>query len=155
MPDKIKQPKNVNICDGNFKATLAWHSGFADGRNADFSTAQKFIDSECIRLMSRYTPMRTGLLAKSPILGTKIGSGHIVYASPYARYQYYGVLMVSSVNGSAWARSGESKVLTNKPLQYDKTKHPQAQRLWFETMKTNHGKAILRGAAAVAGGKVK
>ncbi len=36
---------------------------------------------------------------------------------------------------------------------YSKARHPQAQRLWFETMKKKHGEAILRGAAAIAGGK--
>ena len=74
---------------------------------------QKFIDSECIRLMKPYTPMLSGVLIKSATLGSTIGSGEIVQIAPYARYQYYGKLMVSSITGSAWATKGESKVLTD------------------------------------------
>lgn len=91
-----------------------------------------------------------GILMKVAVLGTKIGSGRIYYNSPYARYQYYGKLMVSSVTGSAYAKSGESKVLTDKDLKYNTSRHPLAQRLWFEAMKSDKKEQILRGAAAVA-----
>ena len=56
--------------------------------------AQKYIDRQCIELMEKYTPFRTGALVQSVVRGTKIGSGHIVYNSPYARYQYLGLYMV-------------------------------------------------------------
>ena len=58
--------------------------------------------------------------------------------------------MISSVTGSSFARKGESKVLTNKDLVYNKSKHPKAQRLWFEAMKADKKEQILRGAAAIA-----
>ena len=51
---------------------------------------QAFVDSECIRLMTPYTPMKIGNLCQSVKRGTEIGSGTLVYASPYARYLYYG-----------------------------------------------------------------
>lgn len=122
------------------------------------SKAQKFIDSECIDLMKPYTPFRTGMLEHSARLGTVIGSGHIVYTSPYARYQYYGVVYGPNIpiyeNGILVGfRSPKQKHKTNRMLTYSKARHPQAQRLWFETMKKKHGEAILRGAAAIAGGK--
>ena len=60
----------------------------------DYGKVQKFIDSECIRLMTPYTPMLNGQLFKSATLGTKIGSGIIRQNAPYARYQYYGKLIV-------------------------------------------------------------
>lgn len=134
---------------------LEWNDNFANDKAAMFAKVQQFIDSECIRLMGKYTPARNLILAKAATLGTKIGSGHIVYAVPYARYQYYGKVMVSSVTGSAYAKHGESKVLTSKNLSYSKARHPLAQAMWFETMKAKHGGAILRGAAAIAGGKTK
>jgi hypothetical protein len=112
---------------------------------------QQFIDQEVIRLMAPYTPMLTGALEKSATLGTKIGSGEIQQNAPYARYQYYGKLMVSSLTGSAYATHGESKVLTDKDLQYNKSKHPQAGPFWFERMKTDHKEDILEGARKVAG----
>ena len=113
---------------------------------------QCFIDSEVIRLMSPYTPMLNGYLEKSVTDGTVIGSGEIIQNAPYARYQYYGMLMVSSVTGSAWARHGESKVLTSTPLQYNTSKHPRAGKMWFERMKAEHKKVILKGAAKISGG---
>lgn len=122
------------------------------------SKAQKFIDRECIQQMKPYTPFRTGMLEHSATVGTVIGSGRIVYNSPYARYQYYGVVYGPNIpiyeNGILVGfRSPKQKHKTNRMLTYSKAKHPQAQRLWFETMKKKHGEAILRGAAAIAGGK--
>lgn len=135
----INQPFNTPL--------LIWSSGFAARRSQLFSDTQKFIDSECIRYLAPYTPMRNGFLVRAATIGTKIGSGLIRYSSPYARYQYYGKLMVSSVTGSAYARRGESKELTGIDLKYDKTRHPNAQRLWFEAMKADKKKIILRDAA--------
>ena len=152
---KINQPKNAEIKAQKVKVNLVWKRTFGRETTERFSDAQKFVDSECIRLMVPYTPMRNGILMKNAVLGTKIGSGHIYYTSPYARFQYYGKVMVSSVTGSPWARQGESKVLTNKDLAYSKARHPQAQRMWFEAMKADKKQQILRGAAAIAGGKAK
>ena len=118
-----------------------------------FGPVQKFIDQECIRLMAPYTPFRAGILEKSATLGTKIGSGEINQIAPYARYQYYGKLMVSSLTGSAWARQGEKKILTDVDLQYDTSRHPLAGKLWFERMKADKKDQILEGARKVAGAK--
>lgn len=150
----IKKPNDVKINNGSFDAKLIWSKDFGKQRNGGFQAAQKFIDSECIRLMSSYTPKQNGILVKSATLGTKIGSGKIEQVAPYARYQYYGMLMVSSVTGSAWAKHGESKVLTDKPLNYH-GKNPKGGKMWFERMKADHKDAILRGAARISGGKVK
>lgn len=155
MPDKIRQPKNAGIKAQKAAVNLVWKQTFSDDVNNRFSSAQKFVDSECIRLMVPYTPMRNGIMMKSPVLGTKIGSGNIVYQSPYARFQYYGKVMVSRISGSPWARRGESKALTDKDLNYSKTRHPKAQRMWFEVMKADKGEAILRGVAKITGGKPK
>lgn len=108
--------------------------------------AQSFIDSECIRLMVPYTPMLNGQLMQSATRGTVIGSGVIKYNSPYARYQYYGKLMVSSVTGSSYARRGESKIITNKDLHYNNSRHPRAGKMWFERMKADRKEQILKGA---------
>lgn len=134
-------------------ARLIW----AANPSKKIDKAQKFVDSECLRLMKPYTPFRTGAMEKSATLGTKIGSGKIVYNSPYARYQYYGLIYVCVIsieeNGvNVGFRSPSKKTMTTRHLKYDKSRHPQAQRLWFEVMKKKHGQAILRGAAAATGG---
>ena len=108
--------------------------------------AQQFVDRECIELMFPYTPMLSGQMMQSATRGTVIGSGKIKYNSPYARYQYYGKLMVSSITGSSYARKGESKVLTSKDLHYNKSRHPRAGKLWFERMKADRKEQILKGA---------
>ncbi len=135
--------------------TFEWAPGFRGGMRERFSQAQRYVDQACIRHMDKYTPMLTGTLVRSATLGTKIGSGRIEYASPYARYQYYGKLMVSSVTGSPYAKSGEKKVLTSTDLQYNTASHPLAGPFWFERMKADHGDAIKRGAAKIAGGTAK
>ena len=144
---KIKQPADTDI--------LKWDKSFGAERTAQFIKAQKFVDSECIRLMAPYTPTLNTFMRKSATDGTKIGSGKIEYTSPYARYQYYGKLMVSSVTGSAYARQGESKVLTETDLVYNHSKAPLAGKLWFERMKAGKKEQILRGAAAITGGSPK
>lgn len=116
-----------------------------------YGRTQKFIDQEVIRLMAPYTPMLTGALEKSATSGTRIGSGEIHQNVPYARYQYYGKLMVSSITGSAWASRGESKILTDKDLVHNKSQHPQAGPFWFERMKTDRKEQILREAQRLAG----
>ncbi len=112
---------------------------------------QKFIDSECIRYMKPYTPFLSGTLERSATLGTRIGYGVIKQTTPYARYQYYGKLMVSSLTGSAWSR-GESKVLTDRDLQHSTSRHPLAGPYWFERMKEAKKQTILRGAQRIANG---
>ena len=134
---------------------ITWDKSFADRYSERFDKAQKFIDAECIRHMVKYTPTRSTDLRKSATRGSKIGSGKIQYLASYARYQYYGKLMVSSVTGSAYARQGEKKVLTNKDLVYTDTVEKLAGKLWFERMKADKKKQILRGAAAIMGGKAK
>ena len=150
MTQNIPQPRDETIGDYKASVRLAWNKSFGRDKSKMFDSVQAFIDSECIRLMVKYTPARDNILYKSPALGTKLGSGLIYYQSPYARYQYYGKLMVSSVTGSAWARHGESKVMTSVDLTYSTVRHPQARSRWFEIMKTNHKEQILRGAAAFA-----
>lgn len=157
MPDPIRQPRNkrvsIKIKQMKAEADLAWKQTFGKEQKARFDNVQKFVDSECIRLMAKYTPARNNILYKSATIGAKIGSGHIYYQSPYARFQYYGKVMVSSVTGSPYARHGEKKVLTDRDLVYSTARHPQAQAKWFEMTKQRHKKQILRGVAAITGGK--
>jgi len=117
----------------------------------DMGPVQKFIDSECIRLMAPYTPYRNGMLEESATLGTKIGSGEINQISPYARFQYYGKVMVSPITGSPWAAKGEKKILTDRDLQYGTSKHPLAGKMWFDRMVADHKDDILDGTRKVAG----
>ena len=118
----------------------------------DGGRTQMYIDSEVLRLMKPYTPILSGALIRSATISTVIGSGDIKQNAPYARYQYHGKLMVSRITGSAYARMGESKVLTDKNLKYRKI-NPNAGPFWFERMKSDYKRSILNGAKKVSGAK--
>lgn len=128
---------------------------------------QKVIDSECIRLMKPYTPNLNGVLIDSATRNTVIGSGKIVQSTPYARYQYYGNLMVDPITlkgsfydpktGRHWSRPGVSKIMDpqERTLVNNKVKSPLAGSHWFERMAKDHTQDIGKAAAAVAGGEFK
>lgn len=152
MVHNIKQPSDFYKAVKNGTLAFEWDKHFGKNRSIKLDTAQKYIDSECIEKMVPYTPMLNGVLFKSPVLGTKIGTGEINQIAPYARCQYYGKLMVSSVTGSSYARKGEKKILTSTPLKYNTFRNALAGKMWFERMKADHKEAILRGACLKAGG---
>lgn len=106
---------------------------------------QKFVDSECIRQMSPYTPDLGGMMEKSVVTGTVIGSGLVSYNSPYARFQYYGKVMIDPNTGSTWAPLYGKKITTERELEYNKSRHPLAGKKWFERMKADKTESILRG----------
>lgn len=66
---------------------------------------------------------------------TRVDGSEIIYPGPYARYLYYGKLMIDPETGSAWARKGATKVLTDKNLVFTKSRHSMAQSHWFEVSK--------------------
>ena len=113
---------------------------------------QKYIDSEVLRLDAPFMPFQSGQLIQSGIHGTDVGSGIVRYNAPYARYLYYGKVMVAP-NGSAWAKKGERKRVTGKDIRYHGA--PMRGSYSFERMKTAHQRNILQGAARVAGGRCK
>lgn len=129
-----------------------------------YGKVQKFIDNEITKKMVPYTPMLSSTLFKSATPSPKIGSGLIIQKTPYARYQYYGKLMVDPITQKGafyspgygfWSRPNVKKELTNKDLVHNKSKHPMAGPFWFERAKADHKEEILRGAMKIAGAKWK
>lgn len=120
---------------------------------------QQFIDSEVIRQCEPYVPFDEGVLTASAWNATDVGSGLVTYATPYAHYQYMGVVYGPSfkvnVGGEEVWRSpaGVSKNPTNRALTYNKEVHPQAGSRWFDRMAADHTDDILDGARKVAGAK--
>ncbi len=153
MSHKINQPIDFKSEQYKIDCELAWSKTFGKDRTQQFNDAQSFVDRSCIQFMSKYTPALNNVLYRSAALGTEIGSGHIYYLNPYARYQYYGKLMVSSITGSAYASAGESKVLTDVDLKHSTMRgHPLAGPFWFERMLADRKDEILKGAAKITGG---
>nr|DAQ61755.1 MAG TPA: Minor capsid protein [Caudoviricetes sp.] len=92
---------------------------------------------------SPYTPALTGSLNQR----TRVVGNSVVYPGPYARYLYYGKLMVDPDTGSPWAQPGTVKVLTDRDLVFTQSVHPQAQAHWFEASKAQNLDKWLRVTA--------
>lgn len=91
---------------------------------------------------SPYVPMLTGSLDSR----TRVDGAEVLYPGPYARYLYYGKLMVDSATGSSYAKKGTTKVLTDKNLVFNKAMHAQAQSHWFEASKAENSEKWIRVA---------
>lgn len=114
---------------------LKWDKGQEKQHREKLKAAQDYVDSECLRLMTPYVPVglpeykNSGTLRDS---GKILYPGKIVYTAKKARHDYY-----------------------NRKVNHRHGGNPNATPLWFETTKKKHGKAILRGAAALIGSKTK
>lgn len=93
---------------------------------------QKFIDSEVLRHVDKYVPMRSGFLKNCAKLASVIGSGIIRYTAPYAKSNYY--------SNRGFGTQGTAQ-------------NGLRGRLWFERMKAVFRDIILEGAARMAGGR--
>lgn len=84
--------------------------------NNGVEAAQKRLDSQVLKDSNYYCPLDSSMLQKSAITHTVIGSGLIVWRTPYAREQYY-----------------------NKPNK-SHDKNPNASCKWFELAKAKQVK---------------
>lgn len=85
-----------------------------------------FTASEWSRYFAKYTPMQQGILRSN----IDIEPWKVIYKSPYAHYQWTGILYVSLTTGSSWARLNEIKIPTNKHLNYSAEQNPLATDHW-------------------------
>ena len=102
-----------------------------------------FMAQTAARLMAPFVPMDSGLLSQNYTTSANTEYGQVHYKSVYAHYQYYGELMVAP-NGSAWAKKGEPKHYTGKPLKYSKQLHPLATSRWDIAMMTAKRSQFLK-----------
>lgn len=108
---------------------LTFDPDFKKRSESNFGNAQKFVDSEVLRLNEPYMPKRSGDMIRSGTRGTVIGSGVVEYIAPYARDQYYnnkgkGTDGLNASNGAKGLRGA----------------------FFFERMKADHGDEIEKGA---------
>lgn len=93
----------------------------------DGGRVQQYIDSECLRLCAPKVPKDNNLLIRSGNANTKIGSGEVIYDTPYARRWYYMPANFQDGSGSGMGAVGRGNY-------------------WFERMKQEHREDILKGA---------
>lgn len=98
---------------------------------------QLYVTNMVNRRLSRYMPFRSGALATK--LKYVASPTEIVVVAPYARYQYYGKVMVNAATGKGPALipdvgyrfpKGSNLMVTDRDLEYDRTKNPEAGPFW-------------------------
>lgn len=77
---------------------------------------------------------------------TMVEGNTVIYPGPYARFLYYGKVMIDPNTGSTFAPKGGYKVEDDRNLVFNTTVHPQAQAFWFEASKAVNEEKWLRVA---------
>ncbi len=77
---------------------------------------------------------------------TRVDGSAVIYPGPYARFLYYGKVMVDPNTGSTYAPKGGTKIVTDRNLVFNQTVHPQAQAHWCEASKAQNLDKWLRVA---------
>ena len=117
--------------EGRFRLELDAYETILGRRSLnEGDKAQQYVDSTVLRLCAPMVPFDSGELMWSGIRETRIGSGEVVYQTPYARRWYY------------------------EPANFFGA--PTRGNYWFERMKNNGGaQTIMRGLAEITGGKTR
>lgn len=119
---------------------------------------QTVVDEAVLRYCTPKVPFDTGYLIRSAIQASAVGQGLIVYATPYARYLYYGEIYGPNIpifeggELAGWrSPKGKKKHPTGRKLTYQGA--PERGAFWFERMLPEHRDDIVQEAAAAAGGR--
>ena len=113
-------------------------------------SVQMAVAEEVLRLSDALVPFDSGILKQSAMI--EDGGQVVSWNTPYARYQYYGMLMVDpkykkgamfSKYYGFWSRPGVVKELTDTSLQYQ----GQGTSHWVEVAMQNGGMEQVLEAA--------
>ena len=131
--------------------TFAMHFGgmesIKDKLAESCTRAESIVGQQVIKDTAPFVPALTGSLT----IRTRLDGNKIIYPGPYARFLYYGKVMVDPQTGSTFAPKGGTKVLTNRDLVFSKAMHPQAQSHWFEASKAQNLDKWIRIAEKAVG----
>lgn len=108
--------------------------------NAATEKANHLLAQQVRKDTEPFVPALTGSLAgRATVKGSTIQ-----YPGPYARFLYYGKVMIDPETGSPYALKGATKTVTNKDLVFNKSMHQDAQAFWFEASKAVNLEKWLR-----------
>lgn len=143
----------VNLTSDDILAAYGMEPGGRIQRTID----QKVIDY-CIE--GGYVPASPDrTLEFSAQLSTEIGSGQVIWNTPYAHYQYMGIVYGPNIPRIdpdtgillGWfSPPGRPKHPTDRELKYDTSYNDRAGPYWFERMKADRLNDILDEARRVA-----
>lgn len=108
---------------------------------------QRFHTANVRRRIQRYMPYRSEATIKLMIVQSPAEEPFIHVDVPYARMLYYGKVMVDPVTHAAgfltangWrSRKGVPKVVSDRDIQYDKTKNERAGPFWDRALVAEEG----------------
>lgn len=111
---------------------------------------QRFHTANARRRIQRYMPYRSGAMIKLMIVHSPAAEPFIHVDAPQARTLYYGKVMVDPKTRAAgfltpngWrSRKGVPKVVSDREIEYDKTKNPQAGPFWDRRLMAAEGDAM-------------
>ena len=111
---------------------------------------QQFHTANVLRRIKRYMPFLTGATYKITQIQTVISRPEIVTDTPYAKYLFYGKVMIDpKINAAGFmtpegwrSRNGSVKVLTDRDLEFTKTKNPAAGPRWDRALSAAEGMAM-------------
>ena len=123
----------------------------------DHGRVQQTIDQSVIDYCQPYVPASPDrTLEFSAQVSTDIGSGMVIWNTPYAHYQYMGIVygpnipIIEPETGvlMGWfSPPGRPKHPTDRNLTYDTSQNPMAGPYWFERMKADRLGDILDAAS--------
>lgn len=93
--------------------------------------AEKILATQVMKDTDKFVPALTGNFTQR----VHLEESTIVYPGPFARFLYYGKVMIYAPTGSTWAPRYEHKVVTGRDLVMNKSMHPLATSHWFEVSK--------------------
>lgn len=108
------------------------------------NVAERILGAQVMKDTDKFVPALTGSLVKRSYVESgyqenpapaKIEGSTIVYPGPYARFLYYGKVMIYEPTGSTFAPKNEHKIVAGRDLVMHKTMHAQATSHWFEVSK--------------------
>ena len=118
---------------------------------------QRTIDQKVIDYCQPYVPASPDrTLEFSAQISTEIGSGQVIWNTPYAQYQYAGIvygpnipIIEDGVLMGWFSPPGRPKYPTDRELTYDTEQNPMAGPRWFERMKADRLNDLLDEARRV------
>lgn len=126
----------------------------------DHGRVQRTIDQKVIDYCTPYVPASPDrTLEFSAQVSTEIGSGLVIWNTPYAHYQYAGIVygpnipiidQESGVLLGWFSPPGRPKHPTDRELTYDTAQNPMAGPYWVERMKADRMNDILDEARRAA-----
>ena len=111
---------------------------------------QKFHTANVRRRIQKYMPYRSGATIKLMIIQSPADEPFIHVDAPHARMLYYGKVMVDPKTHAAgfltkngWrSRKGVKKVVSDRDIEYDTAKNPQAGPNWDRRLIAAEGAAM-------------